>query len=59
MIDRPVSHQQLDLLVLTANASESSQIPRSTRAEVTGLLKLLMSEHIAAGAALPPEAGNE
>jgi hypothetical protein len=59
MIDRPVTHQQPDLLVLTANALESSRIPRATRAEVVVLLKLLMSEHIAAGAALPPEAVNE
>ena len=28
-------------------------------AELTALLKLLISEHIAAGAALPPEAANE
>ena len=39
--------------------SNQSRIPRPTRAEVTALLKLLMSEHIAAGAALPPEAANE
>ena len=32
MIDRPVTHQQPDLLVLTANALESSRIPRATRA---------------------------
>jgi hypothetical protein len=59
MIDQPASHRQLDLLVSTANALEPSRIPRSTRVEVTVLLKLLMSEHIAAGAALPPEAANE
>jgi len=59
MIDRPASHRQLDLLVPTADALEPSRIPRPTRAEVTALLKLLMSEHIAAGAALSPEAVNE
>jgi len=59
MIDRPASHRQLDLLVAPANALEPSRIPRPTRAEVTALLKLLISEHIAAGAALPPEAVNE
>jgi hypothetical protein len=59
MIDQPAGHRQLDLLVPTANALEPSRIPRPTRAEVTALLKLLMSEHIAAAAALPPEAVNE
>jgi hypothetical protein len=59
MIDRPASHRQLDLLVPTPNALEPSQIPRPTRAEVTALLKLLISEHIAAGAALPSEAVKE
>jgi hypothetical protein len=59
MIDRPASHRQLDLLVPTANALEPSRIPRPTRTEVTALLKLLISEHIAAGAARPPEAANE
>jgi hypothetical protein len=59
MIDRPAGHRQLDLLVPTANALEPNRIPRPTRAEVTALLKLLMSEHVTAGAALPPEAVNE
>jgi hypothetical protein len=59
MIDRPAKHRQLDLLVPMADALEPSRIPRPARAEVTGLLKLLLSEHIAAGAALPPEAANE
>ena len=59
MFDRPASHRQLDLLVPTADAPEPSRIPRPTRAEVTALLKLLMSEHIAAGAAVSPEAVNE
>jgi hypothetical protein len=59
MIDRPASHRQLDLLVPTANALEPTRIPRPTRAEVTALLKLLMSEHVAAGAALLPKAVNE
>src|SRR5271165_5189630 len=47
MIDRPASRRQLDLLVPTANALEPSRIPRPTRAEVTALLKLLISEHLA------------
>jgi hypothetical protein len=59
MIDRPTSHRQLGLLVPTANALEPSRIPRPTRAEVTNLLKLVISEHIAAGAARAPEAANE
>ena len=59
MMDRPANHRQLDLLVATANALEPSRIPQPTRAEVTALLKLLISEHIAAGTALPPEAVNE
>ena len=59
MIDRPTTHQQPDLLVLTAKALETNRIPRPTRAEVVVLLKLLMAEHVAAGAALPPEAVNE
>jgi hypothetical protein len=59
MTDRPASHRQFDLLVPTPNALEPSRIPRPTRAEVTALLKLLISERIAAGAALPCEAVNE
>jgi hypothetical protein len=59
MIDRPACHRQLDLHVPTPNALEPSRIPRPARAEVTALIKLLMSEHIAAGAALPSEAVNE
>jgi hypothetical protein len=59
MMDGPATHRQLDLVVSTAGVPEPSRIPRPTRAEVTALLKLLMSEHIAAGAALPPEAVNE
>jgi hypothetical protein len=59
MIDRPAGHRQLDLLVPTASALEQSRIPRPTRAEVTALLKLLISEHIVAGATRPPEVANE
>jgi hypothetical protein len=59
MIDQPASRRQLDLLVPMAHALQPSRIPRPTRAEVTALLKLLISEHVAAGAALPPEAVNE
>jgi hypothetical protein len=59
MIDRPTSHRQLGLLVPTANALEPSRIPGPTQTEVTNLLKLLISEHIVAGATRPPEAANE
>jgi hypothetical protein len=59
MIDQPGTHRQLDLLVSAANALELSRIPRPAWAEVTALLKLLISEYIAAGPALPPEAANE
>jgi hypothetical protein len=59
MIDRPTSPRQLDLLVPTANALEPSRIPGPTQTELTDLLKLLISEHIAAGAARAPEAANE
>jgi|HubBroStandDraft_6_1064221.scaffolds.fasta_scaffold2518761_2 hypothetical protein len=48
MINRPASHRQLDLLVFTVNALESSRISRAARGEVMALLKLLMAEHIAA-----------
>ena len=43
MINRPASHRQLDPLVSTPNAVEPSRIPRPNRAEVTALLKLLIS----------------
>jgi hypothetical protein len=59
MIDRPGSRRQLDLLVRTANALEPNRVPPPTRAEVTALLKLLISQHLAAGPALPPEAADE
>jgi len=59
MIDRSVRNRQPDLPVSTPEAPESSRIPPPTLAEVTALLKLLMSEHIAVAAALPPEAANE
>jgi hypothetical protein len=58
MIERPASRRQLDLLVRTANALELGRVPPPTRAEVTALLKLLLSAHIAADAA-PPEAADE
>ena len=48
MTNRPASHRQLDLLVFTVNALESSRISRAARGEVMALLKLLMAEHIAA-----------
>jgi hypothetical protein len=59
MIDRPASHQQLDLLVFMVNALEPRRIPRTTRVEVTALLKLLMTEHIAVDMALPLETADE
>lgn len=60
MIDRQTRHrQQLDLLMATANALEPDRIPAPARAEVTALLKRLMSEHIGAGAALPTEVASE
>jgi hypothetical protein len=58
MIDRPASHRQFDLLVPAANVLEPNRIPRTTRAEVTALLKLLMAEHIAAGLVPSPEAAD-
>ena len=59
MIDRPANRRQLDLLVRAISALEPNRIPPPTRAEVTALLKLLISEHTAAGRALSPEAANE
>ena len=59
MMDRPAGRRQLDLLVRAANALEPNRIPPPIRAEVTFLLTLLMSEHIAADTALPVEAANE
>jgi hypothetical protein len=41
------------------DALEPRRIPRTTRAEVTALLKLLMAEHIAVGMALPLETADE
>ena len=58
MIERPPSRRQLDLLVRTANTLEPGRVPPPTRAEVTALLKLLLSAHIAADAVLP-EAADE
>jgi hypothetical protein len=59
MTDRPAGHGQPDLLMSTMRAFESGRIPLPARAEVTVLLKQLMLEHIAAGAARPVEAANE
>ncbi len=59
MIDRHASRRQLDLLVHMANALEPSRMPPPTRAEVTALLKLLISEHIAVAPALPIEAADD
>jgi hypothetical protein len=59
MMERQVGCRQLDLLVRAANALERNRIPPPIRAEVTFLLTLLMSEHLAADTALPVEASNE
>ena len=59
MIDRPAGRRQLDLLVRAANAFEPNRIPPPIRAEVTFLLTLLMTAHLAADAALPVGASNE
>jgi hypothetical protein len=59
MTDRHASRQQLDLLVHIANVLEPSRMPPSARAEVTALLKLLISEHIAAAPALLVEAADD
>ena len=52
MMDRPAGRWQLDLLVRAANALEPNRIPPSIRAEVTFLLTLLMTEHLAADTTL-------
>ena len=59
MMERPAGRRQLDLLVRAANALEQNRIPPPIRAEVTFLLTLLMTEHIAADTALLVEASNE
>ena len=40
--------RQLDLLVLATSASQRQRLDRMVRAEVTGLLKLLLEEYSAA-----------
>jgi hypothetical protein len=57
--DRSTSHPPTARSARSHSQCVRIRIPRATRAEVVVLLKLLMSEHIAAGAALPPEAVNE
>jgi hypothetical protein len=59
MMDRPAGRGQLDLLVRAGNALEPNRIPPPIRAEVTFLLTLLITEHLAAATALPVEASNE
>ena len=59
MMERPVRRRQLDLLGRAANALEPNRIPPPIWAEVTFLLALLMTEHLAADTALPVEASNE
>jgi len=59
MTDRHASRRQLDLLVHIANALEPSRMPPPARAEVTALLKLLISEHVATGLAPLVEAADD
>ena len=59
MMDRPASRQQLDLLVHASSQLEQSRLPATIRREVILLLKLLMAECIAAGAAQPIETADE
>ncbi len=58
-MDQLASCRQLDLLVRASNALEQSRLPPKIRVEVTFLLKLLMAECVAVGAAQPIEAANE
>jgi len=58
-MDRPANCQQLDLLVCAGGALEQSRIPQEVRGELTLLLKLLMAECIAVGAAQAIEAADE
>jgi hypothetical protein len=58
MMERQVGRRQLDLLGRAANALERNRIPPPIRAEVTFLLTLLMSRHLAVDTALPVEASN-
>jgi hypothetical protein len=50
MMKQHAEWRQLDLLVLAASASERRRLDPKVRAEVTGLLKLLLDEY--SGAAL-------
>jgi hypothetical protein len=59
MMDHSAECRQLDLLVRAADALEQSRIPPRIRAEVTLLLKLLMTECVTTGAVRPPEAADE
>ena len=59
MMGRPASCQQLDLLVRASNVLEPSRLPEKIRGEVILLLKLLMAECIAVGAAQPIETADE
>lgn len=59
MMDRPASCQQLDLLVHASNVLEPSRLPEKIRGEVILLLKLLMTECVAVGAARPIETADE
>ena len=58
-MDRPANCQQLDLLVCASGALEQGRIPQEVRGEVTLLLKLLMAQCIAIGAAQAVEAADE
>ena len=47
-MEQDAEWQQLDLLVLATSASQRQRLDRMVRAEVTGLLKLLLEEYSAA-----------
>jgi hypothetical protein len=48
MMEQPAECRQLDLLVLATSASQHQRLDPMIRAEVTGLLKLLIDECSAA-----------
>jgi hypothetical protein len=48
IMEQDAEWRQLDLLVLATSASQRQRLDRMVRAEVTGLLKLLLEEYSAA-----------
>lgn len=59
MINQPASHRQRDLLVFIVKALEPTRVPQAKRAEVTALLKQLMTEYVTEGLIRPQEAADE